>query len=611
MNQKIILFQVIVLMLLLPPLANTSNAYATYTWQLLGEDYTGDGSPDILKVYASSDSENLYLKMELDSSTSDWLYFYIDADRNSSTGFETLIIGADYCVEERDGIAKLYKYDGGCTLVGDVEVIDDPTTSNAFSVKVPFSMFDFLDTVIYVVAASARDLAPNDECYVYCIEYPTPVPDEWIEVIDAIGDENPSGYPETDIVKFSVCIPDSPPYLYFKIEINTQISQGPFDELYYEVFIDADNDVSTGFNVVGLGIVGAEYLIEFSVCDNNMYLPKLYRYAGNGNNWNWALISHEDYLGNPYLGNVLTMRVRMSDFTGYPLGDTVKMLAYTHGIIGESFVYDITDPVEVGVPTIVEGIVTRAFDGGYGHDLTVKIFQGGNVYSSETNSSGGFSIRCMSGTAKIAVYCHGIALTDNMTVNLSALHNRVDLEIRYQVAIISGSYRVSNSGNGGELIYAVLVFAPLLLLRRRRGVQTWVAIVLAIIITIAIAVPIYVWISGLTGAKPSGAKGNIYFQDVSVEKYGFVINIKCEDASQTLSNIYVKVGTETKTMITSEDYVIYYDENGRHVIPLGNVKLKAGESVTIIIIMDYSPGIEYTIKVTTVTGKAAQYTVIP
>ena len=607
--EKTILFQVMILALILTPLMSTLNTHATYTWQLLGEDYTGDGSPDILKVYASNDSENLYLKMELDSSTSNWLYFYIDADRNSSTGFETLIIGADYCVEERAGNAKLYKHDGEWSYVGDVEIIDDPTTSNMFSVKVPFSMFDFLDTVIYIVAASAGDLAPNGDCYVYCIEYPTPVPDEWIEVMDAVGDENPSGYPETDIVKFSVCVPDSPPYMYFKIEINTQISQGPFDELYYEVFIDADNNVSTGFNVAGLGIVGAEYLIEFSVCDNNMYLPRLYKHTGGG--WNWDLISHEDYLGNPYSGNVLTMRVRMSDFTGVPLGDTIKVLAYTYGIIGGSSVSDITDPIEVGIPTIVEGIVTRAFDGGYGHDLTVKIFQGGNVYSSETNSSGGFSIRCMSGAAEIAVYCHGIALTDNMTVNLSALYNRVDLEIGYQVAIVSGSYRVSDSGNGGELIYAVLVFAPLLLLRRRRGVQTWVAIVLAIIITIAIAVPIYAWISGLTGARPSGAGGNIYFQDVSVEKYGFIINIKCEDASQTLSNIYVKVGTETKTMITSEDYVIYYDENGRHVIPLGNVKLKAGESATIIIIMDYSPGIEYTIKVTTVTGKVAQYTFIP
>ncbi|RLG63414.1 hypothetical protein DRO02_06625, partial [archaeon] len=145
--------------------------------------------------------------------------------------------------------------------------------------------------------------------------------------------------------------------------------------------------------------------------------------------------------------------------------------------------------------------------------------------------------------------------------------------------------------------------------------------VLAIIIAIAIAVPIYLWVATLTAPKETKVgKGNMVIEDIS---WGYDNNvtlvIKNTGAiSLLITDIYVKQGAVTLVHFTwdgsswtssSTDYTLRNSSGNQLTTQL---TIGVGESVTIIISFNngWDSGYAYTFKIVSSSGAVAERTEI-
>ncbi len=259
---------------------------------------------------------------------------------------------------------------------------------------------------------------------------------------------------------------------------------------------------------------------------------------------------------------------------------------------------------EIYIKVLVQSSSGEPFSG-----LRVEAWQGAvQLGEGVTGRIGIASVHAVYGEVTLKILAGGKVINET-TVNVVSNGQEFTVTLDCEIIVVA-SGEVLSSGNENTIpsiaLLSLLAILPIPMSRKRRkGVQTWVALVLAIIITIAIAVPIYVWVTTFTSPTETFKPTKLAIVDVSIEPGGAKLTIKnMGEYTDILHTIYIKKGSETIANYNGSTPV-YVVTDTVHETQLGNIKLKPGTTITIILPAILEPGIIYTIKI---IGKANSIT---
>jgi len=94
---------------------------------------------------------------------------------------------------------------------------------------------------------------------------------------------------------------------------------------HYRVYMDVDNDPSTGYQVPGFP-VGAEYFVSWNYVGPTSP-AKLFRYVGSGSDWSWDVVSNPGIFIGSYQ---VKFDVQKSDLSNPGLGSEINILYETY-----------------------------------------------------------------------------------------------------------------------------------------------------------------------------------------------------------------------------------------------------------------------------------------
>ncbi len=302
-------------------------------------------------IYMWNDTSMLYVyigvsqQIEVDSSSTKYWVAQLDIDRDSRTSdnFDpeyNVQVSLDTSGEMQGNL--FYASDG--TWLGNLHILGGGIESNFVVVEVNKTDLAGLVDGLYLIAysqlgSSVKDYYPDvpdltGDYTVYFLAGPNPS-SSWASLSDTAGDASPEVY---DILYLKLAYNSD--LLFFNFTIAGQYPWNGGDTYIYQVFIDADNNASTGYQVGG---IGADYMVEYQ----SGFIPRLYLYSGDGSSWSWSIISKEDYLYNPGGSDNVIILVRKSDFSDYPLESSVRVYGQT---VETSELKDSTDTLVSPVP---------------------------------------------------------------------------------------------------------------------------------------------------------------------------------------------------------------------------------------------------------------------
>ncbi len=236
--------------------------------------------------------------------------------------------------------------------------------------------------------------------------------------------------------------------------------------------------------------------------------------------------------------------------------------------------------------------------------LQVEAWQGASILGSgSTGRNGKANIVANYGEVTIKVVAGGKVVNET-TVEITSDGQEIAITLNCEMIVIANQDVLSS--HEPDVIPYIALCTPLMVIpgilsRRRKSIQTWVAIVLAIIITIAVAVPIYLWVATFTAPTETFRPTQLAAIDTSTEAGGVKLTIKnLGEYTDKLHAIYIKQGPETVESY-DENTPVYVVTDTLHTVRLGDIKLKPGTTLTIIIPSILQPGVTYTIKI---IGKA-------
>lgn len=315
------------------------------------DDITGAANLlDIREIHLRVDAGDLLIGYVNEGPvTLSWAYIlYIDADKNPTTGFQVGDIGAEFIIEENmvqsytgTGVDWSWQAVGNGTLAVRDNTVE-LSVPLSFLGNVPAARMLFLgDNLAYEPNGSGEDLVPEPNPQGQWIHY------DFAQNTGSIGDPVvvvPGGIDgdlsDWPVGHFSASDPDDITGASNLIDIREIHLRVHNDELHvgyvnegpvtfnwaYILYIDADKDVSTGYQV---GAIGADYIIEQS---------DFLRYTGDGSTWAWEAVAP---LNSAVIGNTAELAVPVSLFGGATdmrmvfIGDN---LAFVPGGSGEDYV---------------------------------------------------------------------------------------------------------------------------------------------------------------------------------------------------------------------------------------------------------------------------------
>jgi len=294
------------------------------------------GDLDVVSLYITHDNNmlffHLYLNDKVQADTSYTKYWVIQLDidkdsRNSDSGFNY-----DYYFViqlSTDASATANLFDSSGSWIKALHILGGGIGYNYIIVEVPRNSLTGLQDSFYAygyteLGSTAKDGFPRDDVdtasgdyVIYYLSKPKPT-SSWTIETDDQGDASPLSL---DIVSIGSAYNDE--LLFFNITVAGQYAwNGGSDTGIYRIYIDADNNPETGYQV---GSIGADYMLEHVVG----YSPKLWKYTGSGTSWSWSFIKREDYLFNPGGLSSSIYVVPKNDFTDPPLGSQIKIYAQT------------------------------------------------------------------------------------------------------------------------------------------------------------------------------------------------------------------------------------------------------------------------------------------
>jgi len=246
--------------------------------------------------------------------------------------------------------------------------------------------------------------------------------------------------------------------------------------------------------------------------------------------------------------------------------------------------------------------------------LKVETWQGATMLGSgSTGRNGKVNVAANYGEVTVKVIAGGNVINET-TVDVVSNGQEVSITLNCEVIIVANE-DVLSSHEPDIIPYAMACISLLLLpmtlsSRKRKSIQTWVAIVLAIIITIAIAVPIYLWVASFTAPSETFKPTQLAVVDTSAQAGGAMITLKnMGEYTDKLHAIYIKQGHETIERY-DENTPVYVVTDTLHTVRLGDIKLKPGTTITIILPSMLQPGVAYVIKIVGKANSIAQTEIV-
>lgn len=272
---------------------------------------TAGALTDLRELHVHHEEGKLYIAYVNDSPIQlNWGFnLFIDADQNSSTGYQYYELGADYVINDKT--VQGYQGNGSdwsWSYVGDIKLrIKDNTAEFSFPLNglgnpqtvylafegsnEPYGFASEVDYVPDTITQSGQGLP----YIVYRIEIPDGILadgelEDWTGNVISFSDPKESSQPNDsiDLRTIQFTSDDSNFYIAYENENPIQLNWG------YQLLIDTDNNPATGFAFYEFG---ADYII---------YDGGAFQYQGNGSDWNWG------FLGNPSTGikdNILEMGI--------------------------------------------------------------------------------------------------------------------------------------------------------------------------------------------------------------------------------------------------------------------------------------------------------------
>ncbi len=249
-------------------------------------------------------------------------------------------------------------------------------------------------------------------------------------------------------------------------------------------------------------------------------------------------------------------------------------------------------------------VTVKNADGNPFQDVKVQICYGGTPYAEGmTDDNGRISLNCFSGEAVIKVIVNGKTIYEE-EVTIASNHQEIEILTNFSLVITASSSEITSIEmlNPIPMLSAIFAIIPLFTFKRRKAIQTWVAIVLAIIITIAVAVPIYLWVTTFTAPTETFRPTKFAIFDWSTNVSRVDLTVKnIGEYTDALHAIYLKLGSETVLSYGEDATVCVITPDGVSYVRLGDIKLKPGSTITIIIPYNLQKGVAYTVKI---VGKA-------
>jgi len=175
------------------------------------------------------------------------------------------------------------------------------------------------------------------------------------------------------------------------------------------------------------------------------------------------------------------------------------------------------------------------------------------------------------------------------------------IEVNLPYALISVLNMPSTSyASGGELSASILYALPLLSLasRRRKSVQAWVAITLAVLIAIAVSLPVYMYVAHMASRSEEFGATVFSILDVSTSDASLTVTLKNDgEYTDTLHAIYIKLGKETVRRYDENTPVLVIIDGIPTTKTLGEIKLQPQASITIMFPSILENGVRYTLKI--------------
>jgi len=241
-------------------------------------------SGPIYNAQATNDAANVYYQF-MYTGTPTFFRVYIDADQNPATGFITGGIGGDYLIEN----SGLYSYAGvgggwGWAWVTAVAHTNTSNTANWIVARADIGETSDPNAADLIFQTEP----PLETSAKYTHIYSSPIPSEPCASATPLptntlpATSTPTSPPGTPTQT------SLPPRLYNqqassdKIYVYYQFQYTGSTHLWYRVYLDTDQNPSTGFSTTG---IGADYLLE----NGNLYIQT------GGSGWNWAFVGPVDF----------------------------------------------------------------------------------------------------------------------------------------------------------------------------------------------------------------------------------------------------------------------------------------------------------------------------
>lgn len=313
----------------------------------LVEDPADTGqSIDIRKLYGVLEQGMFHLAIENDGPITDlnWGYgWYIDTDNDHSTGYAHRYVGADYLLEGNilyqfaggspdsfhwDMVAELpYAVDGDSAEI----ILDSALIGGGSTFRFSFrgsnaAAGGYKVDSVPNAGSLIMNKNPNMDTGIMIDGDFSDWPQNGFELVD--GDDVP-GTNKIDVLSLKLHADNDNLYVGY-------VNETPLGDLSwsYSLFLDTDNNSSTGFPV---GSIGADYLIQNS---------GVYQYYGTNGSWQWVQPSSAIIA---VVGNNIEYSVALSDI-GNPtmlpflvLGDN-SALGSSDGVDSLGGTFDVTAP---------------------------------------------------------------------------------------------------------------------------------------------------------------------------------------------------------------------------------------------------------------------------
>jgi len=243
--------------------------------------------------------------------------------------------------------------------------------------------------------------------------------------------------------------------------------------------------------------------------------------------------------------------------------------------------------------------------------LEVEVYSGSNMVANGiTSRDGSVTLNVpMNEELTVKIKYAGYEIHEYGPIVVTSEGEVYEIILPYEIIAHYIHYTGSSSEGVSEVVslLSMLLIAPIIVNRRRKGLQTWTAIVLATLIALMVSLVVYTWAVHVTHPRPSQST-YIAITDLSLNNGMIEAQVKnIGDLTESLRRIYIKQDKILIRQYSSSTPVLVIKDNQIYITELRFVDLRPNEVVTLVFPFNYTPGVFYNIKITGSMATVAEY----